>query len=44
MPLETTSPPDALLADSDVLESFREFLFGIMLSAPILLLAMGPMF
>ena len=44
MPLETTSPPDAVLADSDVLRSFHEFLFGMMLSAPILLLAMGPMF
>ena len=44
MPLETTSPPDALTTDDDVLRSFREFLFGMTLSTPILLLAMGPMF
>ena len=44
MPLETTSPPDAVLADSDVLRSFHEFLFAMMFSATILLLAMGPMF
>ena len=44
MPLETTSPPDALTTDDDVLHSFREFLFGMTLSTPILLLAMGPMF
>ena len=44
MPLETTSPPDALTTDDDVLHSFREFLFGMTLTTPILLLAMGPMF
>ena len=43
MPLETTSPTDALPADGSVLIGLREFLPGIILSAPILILAMAPM-
>ena len=43
MPLETTDPTDALQAEGSVLIGLRELLSGIMLSAPILILAMAPM-
>jgi Cu+-exporting ATPase len=44
MPLETTRPLDTLSADEEVLHGFRDFFSGIILSVPILILAMGPMF
>ena len=43
MPLETTNPTDALPVEGSVLIGLRELLFGIILSAPILILAMAPM-
>ena len=44
MPLETTSPQNAIPTEEITLLGLREFLYGIILSAPILLLAMAPMF
>ena len=43
MPLETTNPTDSLSAEGSVLIGLRELLSGIILSAPILILAMAPM-
>ena len=43
MPLETTSPQNAIATEETTLLGLREFLYGIILSAPILLLAMAPM-
>ena len=44
MPLETISPQNAIPTEEITLLGLREFLYGIILSAPILLLAMAPMF